>query len=334
MLLAFALIINVNPTSAASINGTSSVDPSVSSDLSTNMANTKSVSAYSSKTSTNTNVKVLTAASSSLTKMTVSTTDNTRPKVTKADPVKNAVNVHTNKVIKISFSEAIKYGSKWITLKNSKGQIVAFTSTISGNSIYITPKNYLAKGTDYTLLFHTGSLTDNSGNSNILYKTKFTTVGTKKTVSAGLQKYLAPSAHAQSNNPIIKSLAASITAGTTSDFGKATKIFNWVRDHISYSFYYNTRYGALGTLKTRSANCADTAHLMVALERAAGLPARYQHGTCRFSSGTYGHVWAQVYVNGKWYYADGTSSRNSFGVIKNWRTSSFTLHGTYASLPF
>lgn len=324
----------MNPISAAGTSGTSSVDPGSSPDLSTNMANTKSVSAYSSKTSTNTNVKVLKTASSSVSKTTVSTSDKTAPKVIRANPVKNAVKVHTNKIITIRFSEAIKYGSKWITLKKSNGQKVAFTTTINGKYIYINPKKNLSKGTSYTLVFHTGSLTDNAGNSVILYKTKFTTVGSKKTVSAGLEKYLTPSAHCQSNNPIIKSLAASITRGTSSDYGKAAKIFNWVRDHISYSFYYDTRHGALGTLKTRSANCADTAHLMVALERAAGLPARYQHGTCRFSSGTYGHVWAQVYVNGKWYYADGTSYRNSFGVIKNWRTSSFVLHGTYTSLPF
>ncbi len=91
----------------------------------------------------------------------------------------------------------------------------------------------------------------------------------------------------------------------------------------------------LGALKSGSANCADTSHLVVALERAAGIPARYNHGSCRFSSGNvYGHVWAQVNVNGKWYYADATSYRNSFGVVKNWNTRSFTLHGIYTSLPF
>lgn len=104
---------------------------------------------------------------------------------------------------------------------------------------------------------------------------------------------------------------------------------------ISYSFYYNTKYGASGTLKNRTGNCCDTANLMVALGRAAGIQARYLHGTCKFSSGTwYGHVWAQFYVNGKWVNADGTSSRNSLGVINNWNTATYTLHKIYQTLPF
>jgi len=101
-----------------------------------------------------------------------------------------------------------------------------------------------------------------------------------------------------------------------------------------YSFYYNTIKGALGALSSRKANCVDTTHLLVALTRAAGIQARYEHGYCRFSDGWFGHVWAQVYVNGKWYRADAISSRNSFGVINNWDTRNWTQLGIYAELPF
>jgi transglutaminase-like putative cysteine protease len=73
----------------------------------------------------------------------------------------------------------------------------------------------------------------------------------------------------------------------------------------------------------------------VALSRAAGIPARYVHGVCKFNSGTwYGHVWAQLYVNGTWYSADAISYRNTFGAINNWDTSSWTLKGIYSELPF
>jgi len=79
----------------------------------------------------------------------------------------------------------------------------------------------------------------------------------------------------------------------------------------------------------------DQTHLIIALARAAGIPAQYKHGTCKFSSGnTYGHVWAQLLIDGKWVNADATSSKNSLGVIKNWNTASYTLKGTYISLPF
>lgn len=106
-----------------------------------------------------------------------------------------------------------------------------------------------------------------------------------------------------------------------------------MRDHIDYSFYYNTRYGATGTLKTRTGNCVDITHLLVALSRAAGIQARYVHAKCTFLSGnTYGHVWAQLYVNGKWVNADASSNLNSLGVIKNWKSA--TIKGYYAGLPF
>ncbi|PKL66192.1 MAG: transglutaminase family protein, partial [Methanobacteriales archaeon HGW-Methanobacteriales-1] len=54
-------------------------------------------------------------------------------------------------------------------------------------------------------------------------------------------------------------MAKSITSGATSYTSKATKIFNWVRDHLAYSFYYNTKYGAVKTLSYRKGNCVDHA---------------------------------------------------------------------------
>ncbi|WP_429223205.1 pseudomurein-binding repeat-containing protein [Methanobacterium oryzae] len=150
-----------------------------------------------------------------------------------------------------------------------------------------------------------------------------------------LLKYLAATTNCQVNDPKIKALAASITAGKTTAYAKAVAIFNWVRDNIGYSFYYNTKYGAVGTLNAKTGNCVDTSHLLIALSRAAGLPAMYVHGTCQFTSGSwYGHVWARIWVDGKWYAADATSSRNTFGVVNNWNTATYTLKGTYASLPF
>ena len=148
-------------------------------------------------------------------------------------------------------------------------------------------------------------------------------------------QYLAATANCQVNDPAIKSLAANLTAGLTGAWDKATAIFNWVRDRISYSFYYNTRYGATGTLKYRTGNCVDHSHLLVALFRTAGLAARYVHGTCTFTSGnTYGHVWAQVLVGDTWYAADATSSKNSLGAVNSWNTATAKIKGIYASLPF
>ena len=160
------------------------------------------------------------------------------------------------------------------------------------------------------------------------------TSNSSTTVPASLQQYLKATTNCQVNNAQIQALAKSITSGKTSTYNKAVAIFNWVNDNINYVYYTESQQGAVTTLNKKSGNCCDTAHLLIALERAAGIPARYEHGYCKFSSGWYGHVWAQVYVDGKWYRADATYSLNSFGVIKNWNTTTATIYGTYTSLSF
>ena len=159
-------------------------------------------------------------------------------------------------------------------------------------------------------------------------------INDKNTIT-DLSAYLKSSKNCDISNSKIKSLASSLTKGLTTAKEKATAIFNYVRDSISYSFYYNTNYGAAGTLSAKKGNCVDQAHLLVALYRASGLAARYVHGTCKFSSGnTYGHVWTQVLIDGVWVCGDPTSNRNSLGSVANWNTNSYTLHGKYASLSF
>ena len=155
---------------------------------------------------------------------------------------------------------------------------------------------------------------------------------TDMAVPDSLKTYLAATKNCQVNDAQIQALAASITRGKTSTYAKAEALYNWVRDNISYSFYYNTQRGALETLNGRTGNCVDTSHLLIALSRAVGIPARYQHGTCKFTSDTYGHVWAQIWVNGKWYTADASSSRNSLGVVNSW--TMVAMKGTYRELSF
>ena len=159
-------------------------------------------------------------------------------------------------------------------------------------------------------------------------------VNSKNTIS-NLAAYLAASTNCQVNNTKIKELVTKLTKGLSSDHAKAKAIFNYVRDTISYSFYYDTKYGAVGTLNSKTGNCVDHSHLLVAMYRTANLPARYAHGTCTFSSGsTYGHVWAQVLLGDTWTVSDATSSRNSLGSVANWNTHSYKLQSYSASISF
>ena len=156
----------------------------------------------------------------------------------------------------------------------------------------------------------------------------------KNTVS-DLSQYLKAGGHCALNQAS-KNKAASLTKGLTTTAAKAYAIFNYVRDDIEYSYYADSKKDASGTLSSGSANCCDQANLVVALCRAAGIPARYSHAQgCTFSSGLVtGHVWAQILVGDTWYAADATSSRNKLGDINNWNTNSYNTLKQYALIPF
>lgn len=119
--------------------------------------------------------------------------------------------------------------------------------------------------------------------------------------------YLAATKNCQVNDSQIQNMAMSL--------GGALAIFNYVRDAIEYDFYYNTRRGAIRTLTEKIGNCTDLSHLMIALLRAIGIPARYVNcSAVKFSSITTGHVWVEAFVNGSWVRLDASNNGNQYGL--------------------
>jgi transglutaminase-like putative cysteine protease len=164
------------------------------------------------------------------------------------------------------------------------------------------------------------------------------TNGGSSSSNSSLAAYLKETRNCQISNANIQSLAKQLTSGLTTDLAKATAIFNYVRDNIEYSFYYNSLSGgngAVGTLSRKWANCVDQTHLLIALLRSSGIPARYVNGEATFSGGSrYGHVWAEVYIDGAWIIADTTSKSNKLGTITNWNRNTATVYGRYAEITF
>jgi RHS repeat-associated protein len=72
--------------------------------------------------------------------------------------------------------------------------------------------------------------------------------------------------------PEILALAASLG-------NNPVAIHNWVRNQIRYTPGYGAMQGGAATLQARRGNDVDTASLLIALYRAAGIPARYVYGT-------------------------------------------------------
>ena len=99
------------------------------------------------------------------------TIDTVAPKVVGITPTNKSSSKSVNS-IKVTFSEPMKIGNNNITLKNSKGTAVAFTKSINGNVLTITPISTLPAGS-YTLTLAAGSITDLAGNALSAYTSSF-----------------------------------------------------------------------------------------------------------------------------------------------------------------
>lgn len=61
------------------------------------------------------------------------------------------------------------------------------------------------------------------------------------------------------------------------------KIFLWVHDNIQFAPTYGSAQGSAQCLETRLCNAADTASLLIALLRSAGIAAKFEYGTVQVS---------------------------------------------------
>lgn len=225
---------------------------------------------------------------------------------------------------KANYVKAAKSVSSYI---NTNKKAPSYVSTNLGKVIYSEVVDSFSRilafyGSNNRLPSYVIIIHSNSGSSQT-----GTGLNEKNTVS-DLSVYLKATKNCQVHNSAIKKVVDSLTSGLKSDSAKAKAIFEYVQDTISYSFYHDTKYGAVKTLSVKTGNCVDHSHLLVAMFRTAGLASRYVHGSCTFSSGsTYGHVWSQVLIDGKWYVADATSSKNAIGKVSNWNTKTYSLKG-------
>ncbi len=109
------------------------------------------------------------------TTVSASNLDKTPPVTTSRSPGINALNVPVNQHIKITYNEPVKIESGWIELRNSNGQLIPITKSISGNTLTLTPKTLLNMSTTYTVSVHTNSISDLANNGIAVNSFKFTT---------------------------------------------------------------------------------------------------------------------------------------------------------------
>lgn len=102
--------------------------------------------------------------------------------------------------------------------------------------------------------------------------------------------------------PIV-ALAEELGGGAATVCDEVRAFYDYVGDEVSYTGYNPDSMGALAVLDSMGGDCTDFADLMIALSRAAGVPARFVEGVTCCTDGEYvegdtKHDWLEVYLPG------------------------------------
>ena len=125
-------------------------------------------------------------------------------------------------------------------------------------------------------------------------------------------------------HPDVRRVAADVAAGAASERDAAVRLFDFVRDEVRY-FFGPWAVRASRTLAQREGTCTNKANLLVALLRAAEIPAAY--GVLRVDAQRYfgslapvpfasrarrhsTHVFAAAWLDGSWVRCDPTTDRD------------------------
>lgn len=100
---------------------------------------------------------------------------------------------------------------------------------------------------------------------------------------AGLATSTVTSEYLAENDDV--QITSSIRALATQLNNHPLEIFNWVRNNIEFAPTHGSIQGSDVTLLARRGNAYDTASLLIALLRAAGVAARYAYGTVQIPTG-------------------------------------------------
>ena len=127
--------------------------------------------------------------------------------------------------------------------------------------------------------------------------------------------FTSPELYIESNNPQIRSLAAELADDKTDPCDRVRAFYDYVADRLVYTFN-GRNWGAQAALGEMGADCSEYADLMIALSRAAGIPARYLEGVLFLEPDTAAlahseHAWLEVYLpNIGWTPMDPTLGRS------------------------
>ena len=125
-----------------------------------------------------------------------------------------------------------------------------------------------------------------------------------------------PELHVESQNPQILQISNQLSQSKQTACEQVRAFYDYVGDNLVYS-YNGGNWGAQAALGEMGADCTEFSSLMMALSRAAGIPARYIEGLSYTPAGEQTlarqeHAWLEVYLPGiGWTPMDPTLGRSS-----------------------
>ena len=131
-------------------------------------------------------------------------------------------------------------------------------------------------------------------------------------------EYTQAELHVESENAQIIELSQELSKGKDSACEQVRAFYDYVGNELVYSFN-GQDWGAQAALGEMGADCTEYASLMMALSRAAGIPARYLEGLWAGGESAQDgarteHAWLEVYLPGVgWTPMDPTLGRSSIG---------------------
>jgi transglutaminase-like putative cysteine protease len=127
--------------------------------------------------------------------------------------------------------------------------------------------------------------------------------------------FLKPEDFVESDHPTVRSLADELSRGQPNPCRTLEALYDYVREHITYSSYEAGDRGAVWALEQGKGDCTEFADALLALCRAAGIPARFLEGFTyargdRSDLSQIKHDWLEAYLPGSgWVPLDPTWGR-------------------------
>lgn len=137
------------------------------------------------------------------------------------------------------------------------------------------------------------------------------------------EAFLRPTRFCTAAHPLIVERARIVADGETSESKIAAALFEWVRDSLQYTVG-NWNHRAWETVLAGEGTCSNKANVLVALLRAAGIPAGYRvmsvdatryfgicvpSWVCQGFSKASVHVYVCAYLGGRWVKCDPSDDR-------------------------